>query len=274
VDHEALFRWLEELQVPDVDLIRSLYTRAHYEADLPYGRSAPVYMLRGTKQGDILSPLLFNLVFNALLIGLRLSGVGVRTVVGLRPNSRGFADDLALSTDSAAGMEKLLQVVSSFCFWAGMRVKMQKSVISAYDYKSHKDLPTDGIRYNGEALVCLPAHEGFRYLGVRTALAGRKGTGGPGTADEIHHVFDSTKELIRSLADHQIPLSFIVPSMRMVAAARFRYSAALVPWTDADLEALFKVWIQEELAAWKLQHSLAAFHRPNSVSSRTPAGHQ
>jgi len=61
IDHEALFRWLEELQVPDVDLIRSLYTRAHYEADLPYGRSAPVFLLRGTKQGDILSPLLFNL---------------------------------------------------------------------------------------------------------------------------------------------------------------------------------------------------------------------
>ena len=68
IDHEALFRWLEELQVPDVDLLRALYSSAHYEADLPYGRSAPVYLLRGTKQGDILSPLLFNLVFNALLI--------------------------------------------------------------------------------------------------------------------------------------------------------------------------------------------------------------
>jgi len=66
VDHEALFRWLEEMQVPDVDLIRSLYNWAHYEADLPYGRSAPVYLLRGTKQGDILSSLLFNLVFTAL----------------------------------------------------------------------------------------------------------------------------------------------------------------------------------------------------------------
>ena len=80
VDHEALFRWLEELRVPDIDLLRALYNRAHYEADLPYGRSAPVFMLRGTKQGDILSPTLFNIVFNALLIGLRQSGVGFRTV--------------------------------------------------------------------------------------------------------------------------------------------------------------------------------------------------
>ena len=176
------------------------------------------------------------------LIGLRQSGVGVRTVSGLMPNSRGFADDLAIMAGSAAGMQKLMQVVSSFCNWTGMKVKMTKSVITAYDYKTREDLPTDGIRYNGEPLVCLPAHDSFRYLGVRTALAGRKGSVGPGTTNEIHLVFCSTKELTRLLANHQIPLSFIVPSMRMVAAARSRYSAALVPWTDADLEELFKVW--------------------------------
>jgi hypothetical protein len=88
ITHEALFRWLEKLQIPDLDLIRALYNRAHYEADLPYGRSAPVYLLRRTKQGDLLSPLLFDLIFNALLTGLRQSGVGVRTVTGLRANSR------------------------------------------------------------------------------------------------------------------------------------------------------------------------------------------
>jgi hypothetical protein len=144
IDHEALFRWLEELQVPDVDLIRALYTRAHYAADLPYGRSPPVYLLRGTKQGDILSPLLFNLIFNALLIGLRQSGVGVRTVFGLRPNARGFADDLTIAAESPAGMQKLMQVVSRFCSWSGMRVKIQKSVISAYNYKT-REQTTSGM---------------------------------------------------------------------------------------------------------------------------------
>ena len=274
VDHEALFRWLEELQVPDVDLLRALYKSAYYEADLPYGRSAPVYLRRGTKQGDPISPLLFNLLFNALLIGLRQSGVGVNTITGLRPNGRGFADDLTLTTGSAAGMQRLLQVVSDFCTWSGMRIKMKKSVVSAYDFKTRKDLPTDDIRYNGEALVCLPAHESYRYLGVRTTLAGGKGAVGPGTRDEVHHVFGSTKELIRSLADHQIPLSFAVPSMRMVAASRFRYSAALVQWTDADLEELFKIWMQVERAAWKLQRSFpsAQFRLP-SDSGGTPVDH-
>ena len=258
VDHEAVWRWLTELNIPDVDLIRSLYEGAHYEADLPYGRSAPVYLSRGTKQGDILSPLLFGLIFNAVLIGLRQSGVGHRTIGGVQSTNRGFADDLVLSTATPAGMQKLLQVVADFCNWSGMRVKLQKSVITAFDFGSRSKLPTDQLRYNGYALVNLAPDESFKYLGVRTALTkslnARPGSC-PCTKDEIDFVHRSTKELTSMLAEHQKPLSSIVPFMRMVATARFRYSAALVPWTDAALEELFKTWIQVERAAWKLQRS-------------------
>ncbi len=72
VDHEALWRWLRELNVPDVDLlpVRSLYDQSYYVADLPYGQSAPIPLTRGTKQGDKLSPLLFGLIFNCLLLVL------------------------------------------------------------------------------------------------------------------------------------------------------------------------------------------------------------
>ena len=71
IDHEALWRWLKELNIPDVDLLQSLYSGAYYTADLPYGRSAEVTLSRGQKQGDKSSPLLFGLVFNALLLALK-----------------------------------------------------------------------------------------------------------------------------------------------------------------------------------------------------------
>ena len=86
-DHEGLGRWLRELNVPDVDLLQALYKEAHYVADLPYGRSARVYLTRGSKQGDKLSPLLFSLLFNALLQALKACGVGFRVVTGL-PGTR------------------------------------------------------------------------------------------------------------------------------------------------------------------------------------------
>ncbi len=64
--------------------------------------------MRGTKQGDKLSPLLFGLIFNSLLLALRATGVAHRTVSGLRTPARGFADDLVLCTDTAEGMNRLL----------------------------------------------------------------------------------------------------------------------------------------------------------------------
>ncbi len=48
------------LNVPDIDLLLSLYHESSYVADLPYGKSAPIPLTRGTKQGDKLSPLLFD----------------------------------------------------------------------------------------------------------------------------------------------------------------------------------------------------------------------
>ena len=53
----------------------------------------------------------------------------------------------------------------------------------------------------------------------------------------------ATKELTQLLAGLQMPLSLMILSMRAEEATRFRYSAALTPWTDADLEELFKIWM-------------------------------
>ena len=51
--------------MPDIDLLRSLYHESSYVADLPYGKSAPIPLTRGTKQGDKLSPLFFDLIFSS-----------------------------------------------------------------------------------------------------------------------------------------------------------------------------------------------------------------
>ena len=101
------------------------------------------------------------------------------------------------------------------------------------------------------------------------------GSKGPSSsaADEVRHVMSSTKELTRLLAGHQMQLSLMVESMRAVGTARFRYSATQTQWTDAELEELFKIWMQAERAAWKLR-SIRPFStalRPRWSSVRAPA---
>ena len=54
------------------------------------------------------------LLFDALLIGIRESGAGCRTVFGLQSASLGFADDLAVSTATLAWVQKILDVIARF----------------------------------------------------------------------------------------------------------------------------------------------------------------
>jgi hypothetical protein len=269
-DHAALWRWPRELNVQDIDLLQSLYSGAYYQADLLYGRSAEVVLSQGQKQGDKLSPLLFDLIFNALLLALKATGVGHRIISGLRAPARCFAADLVLVTRSAADMSRLLQVVTDFCTWSWMRIKRENSVATGFDFKTGTALPTEGILYAGAPLTGLAADEAFAYLGVRASLVGvirsrrRQAASGsvarqqyrkksaPCLAAERAHIFAATKDIISKVRRHQYLLGQMVPAMRMVATSRLRYSAPLVPWTDAKLDRLHRVWLQAQRAAWRL----------------------
>ena len=48
MDFDTVFN--RNLNVPDIDLLQSLYQEAHNMADLPYGRSAPAFLTRACKQ--------------------------------------------------------------------------------------------------------------------------------------------------------------------------------------------------------------------------------
>jgi hypothetical protein len=217
-----------------------------------------VVLSRGQKQGDKSSPLLFGLIFNALLLALKATGVGHRTISGLRASARGFADDLVLVAYSAADMSRLLQVVADFCAWSGMRIKLEKSVATGFDFKSGVALPTESVLYAGAPLIGLAADEAFAYLGVRASLVGilrsrRQAAPGPVKgqssrrrsapclAAEKAHILTATKDMVVKVRNHKYLLGQMVPAMRMMTTARFRYSAPLVPWTDAELDKLHAV---------------------------------
>ena len=50
--------------------------------------------------------------------------MGIRVVKGLCSPARGFADDLTLVRETPGGISRLLQAVSDFCRWPGMRTKL------------------------------------------------------------------------------------------------------------------------------------------------------
>ena len=66
----------------------------------PQGLSEPINITTGLKQGDILSPLLFNLALEGVLRGMRTHPFDADGNIVELPGILGYADDLALLADS------------------------------------------------------------------------------------------------------------------------------------------------------------------------------
>jgi hypothetical protein len=106
---------------------------------------------------------------------------------------------------------------------------------------------TEAGRFRGEPLTNLAADEAFAYLGVRASLippshhtTEQKCKVGlaPCLKAEKDHVYQRTQDITSKIRYHKYLLCRMVSAMCMAAASRFRYCALLVPWTDAELDAL------------------------------------
>ncbi|GLD71006.1 uncharacterized protein AKAME5_002232600 [Lates japonicus] len=86
-----------------------------------HGDTDRIHSKVGVKQGDPLSPLLFNLALDPLLYMLEDKGVGFK-VGDQSLTALAFADDLVLLSDSYKGMERNLQILEIFSGLTGLKV--------------------------------------------------------------------------------------------------------------------------------------------------------
>ena len=76
IDHDRLLQIMYDLGFPTnaIQVIANLYTNATTCVKLPWGKTQPIFINRGTIQGDSLSPLLFLIFIEPMLRWLHSGG--------------------------------------------------------------------------------------------------------------------------------------------------------------------------------------------------------
>ena len=116
ISHEHILCALKQRQVDQhvIGLIRNSYVDCVTRVGSCGERTSPISMKVGVKQGDPMSPLLFNLAMDPLIQALEdtRSGLGWE---GRSITTLAFADDLVLVSGSVRGMKRNLEMLESIC---------------------------------------------------------------------------------------------------------------------------------------------------------------
>ena len=169
VSHESIWSSPHEQNVPPdyVEILQRLY--AEQTGQIIADRSSRSFNLgRGTKQGDPLSPALFNAVLESIMRKVKYKWeaqkVGVKVGTDMLTNLR-FADDLLLIGRSRAQVRHMLEDLAKEAAKVGLTLHMGKTKILSSRSERRGCLAQQHVDVLGEKVEVLPGTEGTLYLG-------------------------------------------------------------------------------------------------------------
>lgn len=117
----------------------------------------------GLKQGCLLSPLIFNLFVNDLSDALEATQLGIALQgIDSKLNMLLYADDLALIAESEEDLQRLLEVLASWCGDNMMTINMDKTKVIHYRNPS-KERTCFSFTYSNQRIDVISS---YRYLGL------------------------------------------------------------------------------------------------------------
>lgn len=166
ISHEAILGILQRKGVPDLLMG---YLRTYFSTSrLQIGKDLIHPKHRGVKQGDPMSPWLFNLALDQILEGQEEYAITIGAIV---LNQMAYADDLILFASSQEEMQKRIERLTIGLGRLGLELNARKCcVLSIRGDKKRKFsfVDTDvSISVDGTRLPVVTAVSEFRYLGVQ-----------------------------------------------------------------------------------------------------------
>ena len=114
----------------------------------------------GVKQGDVLSPILFNLYINDLVKNLNETQTDPVVMGDISINSLLYADDIILLSSTESGLQKSLDELNKFCSSWKLDVNKEKSKVIIFNSNGKTHL--NYFKING---VHIETVKTYCYLG-------------------------------------------------------------------------------------------------------------
>ncbi|CAL7932959.1 unnamed protein product [Xylocopa violacea] len=178
VSHVAIATTMRTLGCPEefIEYVNTTYNEGTTTLEGAGWKSKPIRPRSGVKQGDPLSPMLFNMVMHQLLkklppqIGCRIGDTCI--------NAAAFADDLFLFATTPKGLQELINTAAKYLKNCGMNLNPGKCL--TIGIKANGKLKKTAVDINtkfyvdGRVLRTLERDQEIKYLGVRFSAQGRR----------------------------------------------------------------------------------------------------
>ncbi|KAK2577953.1 hypothetical protein KPH14_000752 [Odynerus spinipes] len=170
VTHNAIRDTLKTkgLPAPMIDYIANVYERSVTRLACGNWESDPIHPTCGVKQGDPLSPIIFNMIMDRLIRQIPPE-VGVE-IGGKHHNVFAFADDLIFVASTPTGLQQVLDLASTYLAKCGLNINATKSFTIAIRNVPHvkKTVVDCGTTFtcSGQKLPALRRPDEWKYLGV------------------------------------------------------------------------------------------------------------
>ncbi|EGT60017.1 hypothetical protein CAEBREN_30795 [Caenorhabditis brenneri] len=212
VPHELIRRSLESFGYPQsvIQIVTDMYKGATMKVKTADQKTQSIKIEAGVKQGDPISPTLFNICLEGIIRMHQMREKGY-DCVGHKVRCLAFADDLAILTNNKDDMQEVIDKLDADCRSVSLIFKPKKcaslTIVRGAVDKYAK------IRINGDAIRTMADRDTYRYLGVKTGVGGR--------ASETEALIQVVKELQKvhetDLAPHQkldILKTFLLPRLQ------------------------------------------------------------
>jgi hypothetical protein len=169
VSHHSISRSMRRFRVHKIlrQYIMSTFTSTT-TIKVGEGQTRPLKILRGVRQGDPLSPLLFNMVMDELLESLNSNFSGGSLPNGAKCAAMAFADDIIMLSDHEVEVPLMLRTVEEFLRERGMSVNPAKCRTLVTGVVAGRTVPRtkrSTYKINNSPIPVVTIADTFKYLG-------------------------------------------------------------------------------------------------------------